>query len=77
VNSLFQSLKGIENFPSLEKLTISGTGLNTCSIKLGLNDILQKSLGKLKVLTLKNVTGSSEPELIEYCNKHNITLSVS
>jgi len=29
------------------------------------------------VLTLINVIGSSEPELIEYCNKHNITLSVS
>jgi len=77
VDKRFQSLKGIENFPSLEKLSITGSGLNTSSIKLGLNDILQQSLGKLKVLTLINVIGSSEPELIEYCNKHNITLSVS
>jgi len=77
VDQTFQSLKGIENFPSLEKLSIAGSGLNTCSIKLGLNDILQQSLGKLRVLTLINVIGSSEPELIEYCNKHNITLSVS
>lgn len=77
VDTQFQSLKGIENFPSLEKLSITGSGLNTSSIKLGLNDILQQSLGKLKVLTLINVIGSSEPELIEYCNKHNITLSVS
>jgi len=76
VDKRFQSLKGIENFPSLEKLSIRGRE-NTSSIKLGLNDILQQSLGKLKVLTLINIIGSSEPELIEYCNKHNITLSVS
>lgn len=61
------SLKGIENFPQLESLTISRANLNV-------DTILKATNHKIKKLRFHNCIGINMSELQTYCQMNNIDL---
>ena len=71
-HATFNSLYGIENFPNLEILTITGTP--------GLKDVvtvLKATKHKIKTLKFQQCTGVNVVELQTYCQVNNIFLALS